>query len=677
MYQILTVVVFLVSTTMLGYTQALIKNGSFKNNFNYWYFGDTKFISHSFIDKGEYNLLKASIHKRPVNLWDVQLVQSINGNIQQEDKLFLQFKLRNPDFPVVLHHQINGEPYTKINTIEIPVSNESKSYRIVYDGFLKNWTNEELALVFFFGQDTGAFEIGNISFDKLDASDSIDNLNPTHVYDPFWGTQKPGNQWKSSAQTRIDTLRKDTIQIKVFDVDGNPLSNHPVEIHQLKQDFHFGSAIQAKLFSGGHSNAEYQDKVNELFNMVTFENALKWRQYKWLNQYAADALAWAAANKIPVRGHCLFWPSYKYCPDWLSELSPDAMRDSITNHVKEYVSRYKGSVVHWDVINEAVTNTEIWQKLGIEVLVDCFKTAHQIDTAVTLFYNDYGMISQKQQKKQDVKSLVEKLINMGAPIEAIGLQAHLKLGDLVTPENIIRDLDTMATLGLPIYITELDIDVGDYAEFHGNYLADVLTTFYSHPAVEGIIQWGFWESAHWKPNTSLYTSDWQQRPAGNTYTNLVLDQWKTDTVLTSDINGNLTLTGFLGKYHVKAIYERGGSFYLGSTEFQLQKNNTDTVNLILDQLTSIDRNDHPYYRNGLVYPNPFSNATTLRVKHNEIENIDIYSMNGKKITEMVYKPDKFTIDMNGYPNGIYILKIVSETNKHQIFKLIKHEEVNN
>ena len=49
-----------------------------------------------------------------------------------------------------------------------------------------------------------------------------------------------------------------------------------------------------------------------------------------------------------------------------------------------------------------------------------------------------------------------------------------------------------ATLGLPVRITELDIDSND-EELQADYFRDFLTASFSHPNINGIMIWGFWE----------------------------------------------------------------------------------------------------------------------------------------------------------------------------------------
>ena len=61
--------------------------------------------------------------------------------------------------------------------------------------------------------------------------------------------------------------------------------------------------------------------------------------------------------------------------------------------------------------------------------------------------------------------------------------------------------------------------------------AEALVEYYricfAHPAVEGILMWGFWEGANWIPASSLFKRDWTPTPAAEAYRDLVFNEWWT------------------------------------------------------------------------------------------------------------------------------------------------------
>lgn len=66
----------------------------------------------------------------------------------------------------------------------------------------------------------------------------------------------------------------------------------------------------------------------------------------------------------------------------------------------------------------------------------------------------------------------------------------------------IAILDKFSRLGLPIQISEFGMDTDD-AQLQSDYRRDFMTAAFSEPSVIGVVQWGFWEKAHWLPRAVL------------------------------------------------------------------------------------------------------------------------------------------------------------------------------
>lgn len=534
----------------------IIYNGDFKNDLNYWYLGGVgKYCNYTIIPGINYNILQINIFREPERFWYVQLIQEYQIGVNENDILLLSFNLENPTNEVIVAVQDNGEPYQKYVWIRINQSEETVHYRIAFNGSIHSWNAKGVELCFFFEENIGIIEISNISFKNLGSGINIEELNADMIYDPFFGTQKKSDEWRQPALERIERIRKSPLTIRCVDSRGNSIEGVKVHINQTKSYFLFGTAVNANLFGGGEYNPTYIKKVGELFNIVTIENHLKWKAMEWAHPAVDYVFEWAKRNNVPVHGHCLFWPSYNHCPRWLQGLPPDEIYDAVISHVANYTEEYRGRVIHWDVINEAVTCDEIWRECGIELLVDCYTTAKENDPDVLLMYNDYSLLCNDYKKQSQVIELVNELMKRGAPVEALGVQGHLHVGDLPTPANALKNLDRMASLGLPIYITELDIGTEEHWDFHAHYFTDLMTALFSHPSVEGIIQWGFWEGSHWRPDTALYNLDWTPRPAGLAFENLIFNEWRTDVMLSTNETGVAYYNCFHGDYEITASYE--------------------------------------------------------------------------------------------------------------------------
>jgi endo-1,4-beta-xylanase len=140
------------------------------------------------------------------------------------------------------------------------------------------------------------------------------------------------------------------------------------------------------------------------------------------------------------------------------------------------------------------------------------------------------------------------LVDKGAPLDGIGLQGHFGTS-LTGPEDMLKILDRFARFKKTLWITEYDVVIDD-AELAGRFTRDFYTTLFSHPAVGGIVMWGFWDGSHWKNNAPLFAKDWSEKPAGRAYRDLVLRRWRTAASGKSDASGTFATRGFFGDYDV-------------------------------------------------------------------------------------------------------------------------------
>ncbi len=191
-------------------------------------------------------------------------------------------------------------------------------------------------------------------------------------------------------------------------------------------------------------------------------------------------------------------------------------------------------------------------RLGKEIRPWMSQQAHQIDPKTPLFVNDYNILSVDQHWK-DVQTdqyvaQIRDLLRQGAVINGIGIQGHLFNEDILNHPNVIRErLDKVATLGLPIWISEFDTADPD-DKVRADKLELVYRTAYSHPAVHGIMMWVFWAGNSWRgPNAALVNQDWTINEEGKRFESL-MNEWTTTTQLTTDAEGRAHFRGFHGTY---------------------------------------------------------------------------------------------------------------------------------
>jgi endo-1,4-beta-xylanase len=147
---------------------------------------------------------------------------------------------------------------------------------------------------------------------------------------------------------------------------------------------------------------------------------------------------------------------------------------------------------------------------GYDWIVNAFKWARAACPNAILLMNDYNNI-EVQGDHDHFVSIVKAIRAAGAPIDAVGAQAH---GAYTLPTSTVQTLlDSLASqTGLPVYITEYDINLADDTQ-QAQVMQSQFTMFWNDSNVKGITLWGYVEGATWLPNTGLMTSGGTMRPA--------------------------------------------------------------------------------------------------------------------------------------------------------------------
>jgi len=371
---------------------------------------------------------------------------------------------------------------------------------------------------------------------------------------------QPGDAWRKAALARIERIRKADLTVAVTDADGKPVAGADVAVKMTHHAFGFGAAINAGTFkpeTDTPDTLKYREMTQKLFNRVVVENSFKWPGWENADRRRRVlwTLAWLRERGIEVRGHCLVWPSWKHMPRDVQQLEDDkaALQRRILDHIREEVAATKGRIAEWDVINEPFSNHDAMDVLGREAMVAWFQAAREADPAARLFINDYGILARAGRDKRHQDHYYETirfLIDRGAPLDGIGLQSHFG-GDLTPPPRLLAILDRFAAFTKALAVTEFDINVKD-EELQAAYTRDFLTAVFSHPAVNGILMWGFWEGRHWRPQAALFRRDWSVKPNGRAWQDLVFKEWWTDVAARTDAQGRVSVRGFLGDYEVTA-----------------------------------------------------------------------------------------------------------------------------
>jgi endo-1,4-beta-xylanase len=351
----------------------------------------------------------------------------------------------------------------------------------------------------------------------------------------------------------------------------------------FKDHFMIGAAINRSEATGTSVGQRTVEQVageialiKAQFNQITAENDMKWEKIhpragaEGYDFAAADAfVGFGTKNDLLLVGHTLVW--HNQTPDWVFAgtnpapapatlpgkreagnirhvyAGPRASRDELLarmrDHIHAVVGRYKGQIKVWDVVNEAlagggpetVLRNSLWlQIIGPDYIAKAFHYAHEADPDAILRYNDFGL--EDPVKRGKLITLIKSLQEQKVPIHAIGTQVHLNLAN-ASFDRVEQSLAEMATLGLPIHITELDINgavsgqtranadiEANAAAIQGGLVAEAdqrLSLAYAgvfrailkhHEAVKLVTFWGVNDAVSWRRNGNPLLFDGNNHP---------------------------------------------------------------------------------------------------------------------------------------------------------------------
>ncbi len=507
--------------------------------------------------------LRAEIKQPSGNPWDVQVHAFTKAPVERGDALLATFYFRTEWAPeesgegqTEFVFELAKDPWTKSVSFPVRASRQWKKVTVPFAAE-ESYAPGEAHMIFRLGYTPETIDIGGVTVESFGKKLAVSDLPVTKI---TYAGSEPDAPWRAAAAERIEKIRKADLGITVKDATGKPVPGAKVEVTLKKHAFGFGTCVPADLILGG-GNDRYKSLLPELFNVATLENDLKWAPLSgdwgagFTVQKAQRGVAWLREHGLDVRGHVLVWPGWKNLPKYLRgyEHQPDKLRSEVRKHVRELVTAMKGSLVAWDVMNEPFDNHDLMDILGPDVMPEWFTEARAADPSAQLFVNDYAILSGgggNTPHRDHYEHTIQLLLEKGAPLDAIGLQGHFGTS-LTSPEDLLKVLDRYARFGKPLWITEYDV-VMDDLDLAGSFTRDFYTALFSHPAVAGIVMWGFWDGSHWKNNAAMYKGGWELKPAGKAYRDLVLGDWKTHVTGTTDANGQFSTRAFLGQYEVTA-----------------------------------------------------------------------------------------------------------------------------
>ncbi|EEB92716.1 hypothetical protein MPER_08735, partial [Moniliophthora perniciosa FA553] len=253
---------------------------------------------------------------------------------------------------------------------------------------------------------------------------------------------------------------------------------------------------------------------------------------------ADEIVNFAESVQAKIRGHNFLWETH--LPTWVNEsLSATELDRALKHHINVIMNRYRGRVYAWDVVNEPISDTPnatfretIWtHKLGEESVAKALTYARQADPVPKLYINDYdieGINAKSNSLYEVVKSLKKDgksrepsrhqfadWDDEGVPLDAIGFQAHITLGQV--PSTLRENLQRFVDLDLDVAITELDINLRGPAndtalaqqaeDYHS-----VVSACLSIERCVSVTIWGVSDDHSWIPDGEVLPWDKNKEP---------------------------------------------------------------------------------------------------------------------------------------------------------------------
>ncbi|MDM7926898.1 MAG: endo-1,4-beta-xylanase [bacterium] len=258
------------------------------------------------------------------------------------------------------------------------------------------------------------------------------------------------------------------------------------------------------------------------WNQVTPENAGKWGSV----EYTRDSYNWAELDKaynyartngFPFRFHCLVWG--KQQPGWIADLDSAQQAEEVEEWIRTAGERYP-EADYVEVVNEAIEFQPydyypVYRNAlggagatGWDWVIRAFEIAREAFPDSKLLLNEYNLFGGAKSITTYLK--IVNLLKERGLIDGVCEQGHFL--ESVGAATIKSRLDQLASTGLPVQITEFDLNIADDTAQLNKYKA-IFPALWEHPSVEGVTFWGYIEGTMWRADGWLVSSRGVERPA--------------------------------------------------------------------------------------------------------------------------------------------------------------------
>ncbi|MBE7047332.1 MAG: hypothetical protein E7396_07960 [Ruminococcaceae bacterium] len=470
--------------------------------------------------------------------------------VAADDVMLLVFRMRtlstnSPDSIGQVQVQIEHPTSYKKSLFEKAIS--GSEWTVIYLPF--TGVEDATAIGIRGGFYTQVVELGGIEIINLGKNFDINTLPKTTAILP---ELEPESPWRKDAIDRIEKIRKGDFTVIVKDAEGNVIPDAQIELDMFEHQFEFGTMTGPNTVT----NENYRKTTSINFNAGVSEHFMKWAPFEETPDQAKNQVQ--AAKELGIkyfRGHSIFWERHKGS-DKTTNMTPDYMfTDDVLKskekfdelckkHLTEIVTEFKDYVKEWDVENELITNTAFKDIYGMEIYKNHYKWVREIlgDDA-ELYYNDFKQFEEPYYK------LLDEMVAMDIDFDGIGIQSHYD-GSTRMPSEVMRMYEGHRKYGKRLKVTEYSNSIEDKAQ-QANYTRDMLISCFAEEMMDGFLMWGYCDGPNASANRPFYDTEWNLKPAGLVYQDLVYNKWWTrDAKATTDKNGVATIRGFYGDYDV-------------------------------------------------------------------------------------------------------------------------------
>ncbi len=215
-----------------------------------------------------------------------------------------------------------------------------------------------------------------------------------------------------------------------------------------------------------HNNVYRQATARE-FNLAVISSGFYWRDIEATRgqfdfAYADEQVAFAQSNNMMMVGHALLLAEPNYIPDWLAKgsFTKDELAQLLRTFIAQVMTRYKGKIGWYLVVEDAPippdTQRDVfYPKFGYDYVDLAFQIARETDPSAVLIYNANENETSDGRATLLTRQLIQRLKAKGL-VDGVGLEMHLDAAKSYTKQDVIA---TMKSYGVPVYVTEIDVDL--------------------------------------------------------------------------------------------------------------------------------------------------------------------------------------------------------------------------